>query len=156
MKSLLKKVLGWIIPANKAVIAWRVYGFIKTFINLFIVEKGALTEQEERWLARFLDAALKLKGIWELIDGPGFRTIIAIGDNYAVEKYVKEGNKNFIKEVIALAKAKDKEGVADLIMEKTNLDNAVLKSMGSQAIDFILTAVYEFVEDVDLNEEDVE
>lgn len=156
MKWLLKKIASLVIPFSGAGWVLRIIGVGKIILNLFIVEKGALSKKDERWLARFLDSVIKLKGIWELLDGPGLRTMIAIGDNYAVEKYVKEGGKNFLKEVIALAKVKDKEGIAKLIAEKANVDNAVIKTMGAQAIDFILTAVYEFVETVNVDDEDVE
>lgn len=120
------------------------------------MEKGVLTKQEERWLARFLDSVLKLKGVWELVDGPGFRVLIAIADNHVVEQYVKAGHKNILKELVKFGIARDKAAIAGLIAEKANIQNPVLVSMGESAVNFLMSAVYEYVDNVDTEAEDVE
>ena len=141
------KNLAWILTAAQ---------WLYNIINQNNMEKGALTKAEERWLARFLDAVIKLPGLWELFDGAGLRTLIAIADNYVVERYMSQGFKNFLAEAIQLGKANDKEGLANLIIEKGKIDNEKIKEMGSIAIDFILSGMYEFIDKVNLNDKDVD
>ena len=47
------------------------------------MEKGILTKETTKALSEKLDDVVKLKGIWEVVDRPAFRTVInALDDNF--------------------------------------------------------------------------
>jgi hypothetical protein len=49
-----------------------------------MAEKGILTLEQEKKLSSLLDDAVKLKGIWELVDGYVFKAVITfVDDTYA-------------------------------------------------------------------------
>ena len=83
---------------------------------------GILTKQQEKVLAGWVDDAIKLKGILELVDGYAARVIISIVDNTGLDKLPEE-LKSDLGELITAAMNKD----VGLIKEKAALiiDNLI-------------------------------
>ncbi|WP_107822772.1 hypothetical protein [Mangrovibacterium marinum] len=119
-------------------------------------EKGILSKKEQRWLRNALDKLTFKKGLADLIDGAGYSLLISVADDYLVEKYVSDGAKNVLKEAIELGKAGDSKGLTDLLFERLSLDNDILKSFGEQAVNFILSGILEYVESIDVSDEESE
>ncbi len=119
-------------------------------------EKGILTKDDQKWLRKVLDAVTFKKGFMDLIDGPLYGLLITVADDYVIEKYVAQGQRNVIKEAIELAKDNNAEALNELVLNRLNLDGLFLRNIGEQAVNFVLTAIVEYVEDVELNIEEDE
>jgi hypothetical protein len=65
---------------------------------------GILTPQQEQQLAVWLDNMVKLKGLWELVDGYVFRVVITLLDDKLVDK-LKEDLKAKLSELVDAALA---------------------------------------------------
>lgn len=62
-------------------------------------EKGILTGKLESSLAKDLDDAIELKGIWEALDGVGFKITISAVDNNLADK-IPEPYKTELRELL--------------------------------------------------------
>jgi hypothetical protein len=77
---------------------------------------GILTREQEKVLAGWVDDAIKLKGILEIVDGYAARAVISIVDNSGLEKLPEE-LKVDLGELVTAAMDKDIE----LVEEKAAL-----------------------------------
>lgn len=111
-------------------------------------EKGILSKSDERWLSRVLDYVCELKGWLELVDGPSFRLLIKVADDYVIENYVPVTTKNVLKELVILGKAKDVNAIKDLINEHLKIANPLIDTLELMALNFVLKAVYEWADDL--------
>lgn len=120
IKWLLKKIIGWLLPAGWFKAAMCIVKTVK-IINFFIMEKGLLTNKEERWLARFLDNLKKFKNpILEIGDYYFYRGLIKLCDDVLFEKYIPENWENPIRKLIELARANDVEAIGNLLVTEGN------------------------------------
>lgn len=70
------------------------------------MEKGILTAVQEKQLAVMLDDLVKLKGLWELVDGYVFKVVITLLDDTVVDK-LKEDLKIKLAALVDAVMAKD-------------------------------------------------
>ena len=154
MKYLLRKILFFVPYYKYLNLALK---FIQITNNLFMKESGILTKKEEKWLSKFLDAAIKFDGLMELVDGVAIRLLVSIADNYIVEEFISEGWKNPLKELVQLGIARDKEGIAALLDSKIDVPfitdayeligfNAAVKLIGSK--------MYAYIDSVEIAEDE--
>ena len=86
-----------------------------------IMDKGTLSNADEKWLARFLDNLKKFKNpILEIGDYYFYRCLIKILDDVLYEKYVPDNWKNPITDLIRMAKAMDVDGIGELVISRAN------------------------------------
>lgn len=146
---LLKKVLN-LFPYYKY--TYLLIRLLKLYNTLFMAEKGILSKADEKWLAEFMDKAIKLKGIAEVIDGAVFKVLLASLDNILVEKYVPEDWKNPIEELIELGKKKDKPGIAGFLnkhMDLPFLDEDSERLAFEYLVKFIAVKMYSYIDSVE-------
>lgn len=113
------------------------------------MEKGFLSKKDERWLRKVLDHVCRLKGLAEVVDGPGFGLIISVADNHVIEKYLPIEQKNLLVELIKLGKEKNTEAIQKLIIERFKLTNPLIISLEQMALNFILSAIYEWAVNIE-------
>lgn len=121
------------------------------------MEKGILTKKDEKWLAKFLDGAIKLNGFAELIDGIIARILLVTVDNLIIDKYVPENWQNPIEELIKLGKERNKEAIAEWLDKKIDLPflNELSERVAFESVvRFIAAKMYEYIDSVDIPEED--
>lgn len=147
------KILQKIMPLKWAL---PVYKTLKIIVMSNVDYLGVLSNKEQRYIAKVLDALTFKKGIMDMVDGFMYNGIIKVADNFVVEKYVSEGNQNVLKKAVALTRANDADGLTVLIAEQVNVSNSTILVMGEQAVNFVLAALYEFVGDLDLEVDDSE
>ena len=111
-------------------------------------EKGFLSKSDERWLSRVLDHVCELKGWLEIVDGPSFKLLIKVADDYVVENYLPVEQKNLLKELVILGKAKNIEGIKTEINNFFKITNPILLTIEGVALSFVLKAVYEWADDI--------
>jgi hypothetical protein len=70
------------------------------------MEKGILTAVQEKELAVMLDDLVKLKGLWELVDGYVFKVVITLLDDTVIDK-IKEDIKVKLAALVDAVMAKD-------------------------------------------------
>ena len=100
------------------------------------MEKGILSKELESTLAKLADDAIKLPGVWEILDGTGFKIAIAIIDDNVAEK-IPEPYKAQITAILEkILKEKDYEAAAllvadavDLLVDVPGIDDATEKFM---------------------------
>ena len=83
-------------------------------------EKGILTKKATKAISEKLDSAIILKGIWEMLDGLAFKTVInAIDDNFGekVPEPYKSDISNLLDQVFVDG---NYENAIDLATEKIN------------------------------------
>lgn len=153
MIFLLRKIIK-LVPAFKYI---NLIIKILKIINAFVMaeKKGILSKNDEKWLASFMDAAIKLKGIAELIDGGVIRVLVTTIDNIVVEKYVPENWQNPIKELIVLGKERNKEGIAEWMDKKIDLpfvDDVAERIAFESVVHFIAAKMYSYIDSFDLGE----
>lgn len=128
-------------------------------INAVIMsdKKGILSKKDEKWLSKFLDEAIKLKGIAEAVDGFAFRILIVTLDNIVIEKYVPEDWQNPIEKLIELGKARDKAGIAAFLDSKIDLpwvsDVAEIAIFNS-VVTFIAGQMYKYIDSIEIAEDE--
>lgn len=143
------------------------FRYIKLIIRLLKVtnalimaeKRGILSKADEKWLAKFMDKAIKLKGVLELIDGGVIRVLITTLDNIVVEKYVPDDWQNPIEELIALGKARDKAGIAAFFDKKVDLpfvDDITEQIAFNSVVNFIAAKMYKYIDSVDLTTDDID
>jgi len=122
------------------------------------MEKGILTKEEEKWLAKVGDKSIKLKGFWEMVDGLLIRVLISLIDNLLLDKVVPEGWKNHLKEAVRLGKARDKKGLEELLDEQFDLPffGKLEQVIYTSVVNFITAKIYAYVDSLDLTTEDVD
>lgn len=121
------------------------------------MEKGILTKKDEKWLAKFLDGAIKLNGFAELIDGIIARILLVTVDNLIIDKYVPENWQNPIEELIKLGKERNKEAIAEWLDKKIDLPflNELSERVAFESVvRFIAAKMYEYIDSVDIPEDD--
>lgn len=111
-------------------------------------ERGFLSREDEKWLRKVLDHVCVMKGWKESVDGLAFGLLIAVADNYVVEKYLPLEQKNFLAQLVALGKAKNTKEIQKLVAEELALTNPFLVSVEQAALNFILTAIYEWSDSI--------
>jgi len=150
MKYLIRKVL-LLVPYYKYINL--LIRLIKVAIPFIMADKkGLLDRDEEKWLSKFLDDAIKLKGLAEVLDGAAIRVLVSTLDNIVAEKYIPEDWKNPLKELIKLGKARDKAGIAKLLESKVDIpfidDDMELLAFTS-VINFIGAKMYAYIDSVE-------
>ena len=75
-------------------------------------QKGILSKDHEKFLAKFLDEKIKLKGFWEKFDATIFRGVISLVDNYAIDR-VKDDYKESIASIVQFLIDKEYELAAE-------------------------------------------
>lgn len=157
MLRFIKKLLNIGSPIGKIQLAVKVLTLIN---NLIMAEKkGILSRKDERWLAKFIDSALKLKGFAELIDGAIIRGIIAILDNVLIEKHLPDEWENPLEKMIEAAKNKDTTALAELIDAKIDVpfvDGIAERAAVEGAVRFLSGIIYKYVDSIDIEDETVE
>lgn len=113
-----------------------------------MINKGILTRSEERWLSRTLDHVCELKGWFELVDGPAFKLMIKVADDYVVENYVPDTTKNVLKQLVAFGKLKDVNSIKSLINEHLKISNPLIDTLEFMALSFILKAISEWADNI--------
>ena len=77
------------------------------------MEKGILSAKLEGILAEELDKVVKLKGIWEAIDGTAFKIVITTIDNNLADK-IPEPHKTEIRDLLTkILEEKDYQAACD-------------------------------------------
>lgn len=143
------------------------YRYTKLIINLLTLlnklvmgeNRGILTKADEKWLAKFMDAAIKLKGFMELIDGGLIRVLLTTLDNIVVDKYISDEWQNPIERLIQLGKDRDKEGIAAFLDEKIDLpfiDNFSERIAFQSVVNFIAAKMYSYIDSVDVEGDTVD
>ena len=100
------------------------------------MEKGILSKELESTLAGLADSAIKLPGVWERLDGTGFKIAIAVIDDNVAEK-IPEPYKAQITAILEkILKEKDYDAAAiliadaiDLLVDVPGIDDATEKFM---------------------------
>lgn len=80
------------------------------------MRKGLLTQEEERWLARFLDRLVRFDNpIAEALDYYAFLSLVRIADNQFVNRFVPEKWLNPFRRLIDMSRSLDVDGIGALI-----------------------------------------
>jgi len=113
---------------------------------------GILTREQEKVLAGWVDDAIKLKGILELVDGYAARVIITFVDNTGLEKLPEE-LKVSLSELVTAAMDKDIETVEtkaaeilDSLLDIPGLDDEAEALLFEGAVKILVGAVLKIFE----------
>jgi hypothetical protein len=71
-----------------------------------MAEAGIFTAEQEKLLASWLDELVKLKGLWEIVDGYVFKAILTLLDDKVIDK-LKDDLKAKLAALVDAAFAKD-------------------------------------------------
>ena len=113
---------------------------------------GILTKQKEKVLAGWVDDAIKLKGILELVDGYAARVIISIVDNSGLDKLPDE-LKESLNKLVTAAIDKDLQKVEaeaiiilDSLLDIPGLDDEAEALLFEGAVKIIVGAIKKIFE----------
>ena len=123
------------------------------------MEKGILSKKDEKWLAKFLDSAIKLSGFAELIDGVVARILLVTLDNLIIDRYVPDDWQNPIEELIKLGKERNKEAIAEWMDKKIDLpfvEGVSERVAFESVVRFIAAKMYDYIDSIDVEDKDID
>jgi hypothetical protein len=111
------------------------------------MEKGILTSEQEKQIAEMLDDAVKVKGLWEFVDGIFFKMVVTFVDDMLVDKLgdeIKIKLANLVDAVMAKDVELSESLAADIInglVDIPGLDESSEGLLFKGAIEMIVGAI---------------